>query len=97
MKTGSAIGFGSFWDGDYTPNRFGGISVDYDLEGRMITLYYPYIPAADNDFTTGSTLILSGYDNSESYMTESGGIEIATKDLTTTVDNAVGKVYTLSF
>ena len=96
-KQGPAIGLGTFWDGDYTPARYGGIEVDKDLEDRKITIYYPYLPYISNDFNSGSTLFLYGYDSSDSYMLGGSGIEIARKTLTTTVDNNWGKVYTLNF
>ena len=71
--------------------------VDKDLEDRKITIYYPYLPYISNDFNSGSTLFLYGYDSSDSYMLGGSGIEIARKTLTTTVDNNWGKVYTLNF
>ncbi len=95
-RSGYSIGFGTFWDGNYTPSRFGGLEVKYITE-RKITVYYPYLPSISNDFKSGSTLSLNGYDSTDSYMLNGSGIEIARKTLTTTVDNAAGKVYTLNF
>lgn len=96
-KEGAAIGLGMWWDADYTPNRYGGLSVNNDLTDRKITVYYPYFPNASVDFNSGSILFLYGYESSDSYMLNSSGIEIARKTLTTTVDNKRGAIYTLNF
>lgn len=61
--------------------------------GTEMTIYYPYLCVPAKDFTTGSTVKLYGRD------TPTGGsnIEIASKTLTTTVDNDRGRMYTINF
>ena len=61
--------------------------------GTEMTIYYPYLCVPAKDFTTGSTVKLYGRD------TPTGGsnIEIASKTLTTTVDNDRGRLYTINF
>lgn len=98
-KSGTAIGLGlgGSWDGTYTPDRYSGIEVNYDLDARQLIMYYPYFPNISTDFNSGSTLYLYGYDSSDAYMLNGDGIEIARKTLTTTVDNKRGAIYTLNF
>ena len=96
-KSGTAVGLGWWWDGEYTPNRYGGLSVNTDLTDRAITVYYPYFPNVSEDFQSGSILYLIGYESSDSYMLNGAGIEIARKTLTNTVTNARGKMYRINF
>jgi hypothetical protein len=93
-KTASAVTYGPIFGLGFLWNAY---SVNDDLDGRKITVYYPYFPNGPVDYTNGTTLTLTGYETPESYRSNAGGTVIATKTLTTTVDNAAGKIYSLNF
>lgn len=61
--------------------------------GKTMTIYYPYLCVPAKDFTAGSIVRLYGHDRP----TGGGNIEIASKTLTTTVDNDRGRMYTINF
>ena len=83
------VGGGWTIDGDNPAVSIGRV-VD---AGTKMTIYYPYLCVPAKDFTSGSTVKLYGRD------TPTGGsnIEIASKTLTTTVDNDRGRMYTINF
>lgn len=88
---GPVLYFGSYWDADFTPVKPAGLKVEYITNKEMV-IYYPYIPNLSKDFNTGNTLKLQGY-----YDLSLEAEDIASKTLTTTVDNDRGKIYRISF